>query len=105
MKSNVTAFIDSHDIGKIPGIGFKMSQKIRNHILSRPANYNDGLIYGETKETISVGDVRLHPGMGPELLEKLLGGPGAERGIGGKVWNLINGVDDTEVRELKKIPT
>jgi len=43
--------------------------------------------------------------MGPELLEKILGGPGAERGIGGKAWGLINGIDDTEVQQAKKVPT
>ncbi|KAI9734703.1 MAG: hypothetical protein M1818_006690 [Claussenomyces sp. TS43310] len=105
LVSNVSMFIDAHDIGKIPGIGFKMSQKIRSHILSRPAVYEEGLIYGATKDPVIVLDVRTYPGMGPELLERLLGGPGAERGIGGKSWGLINGVDDTEVRDAKKIPS
>ena len=98
-------FIDSHDIGKIPGIGFKMSQKIRSHVLSRPAQFEEGLVYGGTKETITVGNIRRYPGMGPELLEKLLGGPGSERGIGFKVWGLINGIDDSEVRRVKKVPS
>lgn len=104
-ESNVTLFLDSHDIGKIPGIGFKMSHKIRNHVLSRPAEFDEGLIYGGTKESITVQDVRLFPGMGPELLESILGGPGTERGIGGKAWNLINGIDDTEVQQMKRVPT
>lgn len=103
--SNVTLFIDSHDIGKIPGIGFKMSRKIRSHVLSRPAQFEEGLVYGGTKETITVGNIRRYPGMGPELLEKLLGGPGSERGIGFKVWGLINGIDDSEVRRVKKVPS
>ncbi|KAE9375466.1 DNA/RNA polymerase [Stipitochalara longipes BDJ] len=105
VESNVTTFVDGHDIGKIPGIGFKMSQKIRNHVLSRPAEFDEGLIYGGIKESVTVRDVRLYPGMGPELLEKILGGPGAERGIGGKSWGLINGVDHTEVQQAKKVPT
>jgi DNA polymerase iota len=105
LESNVTTFIDGHDIGKIPGIGFKMSQRIRNHVLSRPAEFDTGIIYGGTKESVTVRDVRLFPGMGPELLEKILGGPGAERGIGGKAWGLINGIDDTEVQQAKKVPT
>lgn len=29
LESNVTRFIDSHEIGKIPGIGFKMAQRSR----------------------------------------------------------------------------
>lgn len=104
-ENNVTSFIDSHDIGKIPGIGFKMSHKIRSHVLSRPAEFDDGLMYGVTKESVTVGDVRRFPGMGSELLEKLLGGPGAEKGIGAKAWGLINGVDNTEVRPVKKVPS
>ncbi|KAI9055865.1 hypothetical protein LZ554_000803 [Drepanopeziza brunnea f. sp. 'monogermtubi'] len=104
-ESNVTRFIDSHDIGKIPGIGFKMAQRIRNHLLSRPAEFEAGLIYGGTKESVTVRDARLFSGMGPELLEKILGGPGAERGIGGKAWGLINGIDDTEVQKAKNVPT
>jgi DNA polymerase iota len=105
VESNVTKFIDGHDIGKIPGIGFKMSQKIRNHVLSRSAEFDQGLIYGGTKESVFARDIRLFPGMGPELLGHILGGPGAERGIGGKAWGLINGIDDTEVQQTKKVPT
>jgi DNA polymerase iota len=103
--SNVTMFVDSHDIGKIPGIGFKMSQKIRSHVLSRPAQFEKNLIYGGTKESITVGEVRRYPGMGPQLLEKLIGGPGSERGIASKTWGLINGIDDSEVRKIKKVPS
>lgn len=43
--------------------------------------------------------------MGPELLESILGGPGSERGIGGKAWNLLNGIDDSEVQQARKVPT
>src|SRR5258707_1174926 len=58
-----------------------------------------------TFESVKVHDVRLYQGMGSELLEKLLGGVGAERGIGGKVWTLINGIDDSEVKEARKLPS
>ncbi|QSZ33355.1 hypothetical protein DSL72_002943 [Monilinia vaccinii-corymbosi] len=104
LQSNVTTFIDGHDIGKIPGIGVKMSERIRNHVLSRPANLESGLIYGGTKESVTVRDVRLFPGIGPDTLERLLGGPGAERGIGGKAWALIHGRDDTDVKDARKVP-
>lgn len=104
-QSNVSLFLDSHDIAKLPGIGFKMAQRIRNHLLSRPAEFEVGLIYGATKESVTVRDVRLFRGMGPELLEKILGGPGTERGIGGKAWNIINGIDDTEVQQARKVPS
>ncbi|KAF7873914.1 hypothetical protein EAF04_002586 [Stromatinia cepivora] len=105
LQSNVTTFIDSHDIGKIPGIGFKMSQRIRNHVLSRPADFESGLIYGGTKESVTVRNVRLFAGIGPDTLENILGGSGAERGIGGKAWGLINGRDDTDVKDARKVPS
>ena len=105
ISNNVARFMDDHDIGKVPGIGFKMSQKIRNHILSRPAQIDDGLIYGGTKESVNVHDVRMYPGMCAELLEQILGGPGSEKGIGGKAWGLINGEDDKEVKEVRKVPS
>jgi DNA polymerase iota len=104
-QSSITRFLDDHDIGKIPGVGFKMAQCIRNHILSRPAEFDKGLIYGGTLEDIVVRDVRLFQGMGPGLLEHILGGPGSEKGIGGKIWGLINGIDPIEVQQMKKVPT
>ncbi|KAH8811733.1 hypothetical protein F5884DRAFT_287134 [Xylogone sp. PMI_703] len=103
--SNVITFLDKHDVGKIPGIGFKMAQRLRNYILSRPPDADTGSIYGGLSETVSVRDVRLFPGMGPEKLEEVLGGPGAERGIGGKVWELIHGIDNTEVKDASNVPS
>lgn len=103
-ESNVTRFLDSHDIGRIPGIGFKSAQKIRDFVLGRPAAFNAGLVYGGTKENVTVKDVRLFPSMGDDLLEKLLGGSGAPKGIGIKVWGLINGVDPTEVSKAREVP-
>ena len=102
--TNVTRFIDSHDIGKIPGIGFKLAQKIRNYVLGKAARFDDGLVYGGTLENVKAGDVRLHPEIGPETLESILGGYGSPKDIGSKIWSLINGVDDTEVGVARSIP-
>jgi DNA polymerase iota len=102
---NVTLFMDSHEIGRIPGIGFKIAQKLRAHILQRPADFDAGLVYGGTKENVVVRDVRLHPGMGPETLERLLGGTGAPHGIGARVWDLLNGCDGMEVGRAKEVPS
>ncbi|KAA6414581.1 MAG: hypothetical protein FRX48_01331 [Lasallia pustulata] len=102
-ESNVTTFIDAHDIGKIPGIGFKLAQKIRHHVLGREATFHAGLVYS-IKENVTVKDVRLYPGMSGELLENLLGGPGFPKGIGAKIWSLIHGVDNTEVGKARKVP-
>lgn len=98
-------FMDAHDIGKVPGIGFKLAQKIRAYILGREPAFENGLVYGGTKENVTVRDVRLHPSMGPEKLEEILGGPGSQKGIGGSIWSLLNGYDDTEVRRAKLIPS
>jgi DNA polymerase iota len=105
MSDNVTLFMDDHEIGKIPGIGFKISQKLRAHVLERPADFNTGLVYGATKEKVYVRDVRQYPGMGPEALERLLGGSGAPQGVGARVWDLFNGCDRTEVGFAREVPT
>ncbi|KEF57558.1 uncharacterized protein A1O9_05476 [Exophiala aquamarina CBS 119918] len=105
VDSNVTQFLDDHDIGKIPGIGFKLAHKIRSHVLGRAPDFDQGFVYGGTKESVSVRDVRSHAGMGPELLEAILGGPGSSKGIGGKVWDLIHGIDDSEVGKTKRVPS
>lgn len=102
--STITNFMDAHDIGKVPGIGFKLAQKIRGRVLGRPAAFDENLVYGGTKEAVSVGDVRKFPGMCPELLEETLGGYGAPRGIGGRVFGLLQGIDDTEVKKAQRVP-
>lgn len=102
---NATAFIDGHEIGKIPGVGCKIAQKLREHVLQRPAEIDSGLIYGGTKEKVTVRDVRTHPTINPEMLDRLLGGPGSHRGTGVKVWQLIHAVDDTEVGQAKEVPS
>lgn len=102
---NVTTFIDEHEIGKIPGIGFKTAQKLRVLVLQRPADFDTGLVYGGTKESVYVANVRNTPGLGPEELERLLGGSGAPQGIGARVWDLINGCDDSPVGQARDVPT
>jgi len=103
--SNVTIFMDSHEVGKIPGIGFKLSQRLREVVLSRSASFDTGLVYGATKEHVTVADVRNHPDVNSDMLEKLLSGPGSPHGIGHKVWCLLHGVDDTEVGQAKSVPS
>lgn len=101
---NVTTFMDEHEVGKIPGIGFKLARKLRAHVLGRPPNFDDGLVYGGTKEAISVSDIRKHAGMSAEQLERILGGPGVPHGIGTKIWGLLNGDDPTEVGLVREVP-
>jgi DNA polymerase iota len=103
-ETNVFRFISDHDIGGLPGIGFSLSQKLRSHVLHRAASSEDGLIYGRSKEKMTVRDMRESPNMSPQLLDKILGGPGAQQGIGGKIWGLLSGVDDTEVAQARNVP-
>lgn len=102
--SNVTKFMDDHEIGKVPGIGFKLAQKLREFILQRPPEFDPGLIYGATKERVTVDELRNHPDVNPEMLEELLSGPGSPHGIGYKIWCLLHGVDDTEVSSARAVP-
>ncbi|KAL5459218.1 hypothetical protein PMIN06_002885 [Paraphaeosphaeria minitans] len=104
-QDNVTSFIDSHEIGKIPGIGFKTALKLRALVLQRPAEFDQGLVYGGTKEKVLVGDVRKVPDIGPEALEQILGGAGAPHGIGAKTYGLLLGIDDSEVGQARDVPT
>ncbi|KAF2655512.1 DNA/RNA polymerase [Lophiostoma macrostomum CBS 122681] len=101
---NATLFVDDHEVGKIPGIGFKLAQKLRAHVLQRPAEFDDGLVYGGTKEKVLVRDVRTFPGMSAETLEQVLGGTGVPHGIGARVWGLLNAYDDTAISQARDVP-
>lgn len=103
-ESNVTRFLDAYEIGKVPGIGFKLAHKLRAHILGREPN-SDSYHAVAADDKVTVRQVRLFPGMGPPLLEKILGRPGSPRDIGVKVWGLINGVDSSEVSKARATPT
>ena len=94
-ESNVISFLDSHEIQKIPGIGSRLAQKLRAKVTGQDT--------GNGKATVR--DVRLHPNMGPPLLEKTLGGPGAAKGIGQRIWGVLHGVDNTEVMEGRDLPS
>jgi len=104
LPSNVTKFVDSHEIGRIPGIGFKMAQKLREHYLQRPVPAQDMQDMVYVKEKVTVHQVRTMPEMSAALLDKLLGGPGWPADIGYKAWALMHGVDDTEVEYVREIP-
>ncbi|KAI0137410.1 hypothetical protein BJ170DRAFT_678257 [Xylariales sp. AK1849] len=100
---DVQDFMDILPIRKIPGMGFKISHLVENHVLSRTAEaipHDD-----EHSATIRTREVLTHPDMSSEMLERILGGPGTERGIGLKVWHLLHGLDNTEVKEASDVPT
>ncbi|KAF3481356.1 DNA polymerase iota [Arthroderma uncinatum] len=102
--SYIIQFMDSHEIGKVPGIGFKIASLIRAAVLGRE---NDLELYRElrTCDQVTVGDVRTFPGMGPLMLDKILSGGGWPKDIGTRIWGLINGVDHSEVAAARATPT
>lgn len=102
--SNAMTFIGDHELGKIPGIGFKLAQKIREFVLNRPADFDHGLVYGGTKEHVTVEMARSCPEINPEMLEQLLAGPGSQHGIGQKIWCLLHAIDDSEVSQMRTVP-
>lgn len=97
--SNVSQFLDSHEIRKIPGIGSRIAQKLKSYIQGQET------VDEKIDEKITVQDVRQFPGMGPPLLEKILGGPGSPKGIGIRMWSILHGVDNSEVLEGRDVPT
>ncbi|KAF6816848.1 DNA polymerase [Colletotrichum sojae] len=95
-------FMDAHSIRKVPGIGFKISRLLESRYLSTQPGPDEA-----DRETspLKVRDVRIHDETAPDSLEKLLGGPGAERGVGERVWGLLHGVENTEVKDASDIPS
>lgn len=102
-EGNVVPFMDRHEIGAVPGIGFKLAQKLREYVLNQAAEY-DPLVFGKPKESISSGDLRTYPKISADLLERILAGPGSPRGIGSKVLELINGIDTSDVAPARNVP-
>lgn len=99
----VQNFMDGHKLRQIPGIGSRIAQLIQDHVLStNTAGTSHDLEIGAK---VTVGQVRLHPSMSADLLERILDRPGAERGSGEKVWNLLHGVDASDVKEASDVPT
>ncbi|KYK55728.1 impB/mucB/samB family protein [Drechmeria coniospora] len=100
-EEDAVAFMDGHMTRKVPGLGFKTCMLLESHILGRDVEADSHSF----ESCVTVGEVRQHPTMSPSFLETLLGGPGAERGIGARVWGLLHGVDGTEVKEASDIPS
>lgn len=101
-EEDVLAFVDAHNLRKIPGIGNRTTSILEAHVLAAEPDP----AFRSFEAAVSVGSVRTHPDMSAPLLEKLLGGrPGTERGIGDKVWRLLHGVDDGAVKAASDIPS
>ncbi|KAL2255709.1 hypothetical protein VTK26DRAFT_2833 [Humicola hyalothermophila] len=98
---DVLAFVDAHKLRKIPGIGPRTARVLESFVLGRDLDPN---VY-TTECLTTAGQVRTHPGISAPSLERLLSAPGLERGLGRKVWALLHGVDDTDVKPAADVPT
>ncbi|KAI2473389.1 DNA/RNA polymerase [Annulohypoxylon bovei var. microspora] len=102
-EDDIQDFMDGHKLRQIPGIGSRIAQLIQDHVLSTKTVANSHDL--EIGAKVTVREVRQHPGMSADLLERILDRPGAERGSGEKVWNLLHGADTSEVKEARDVPT
>jgi DNA polymerase iota len=100
-QEEILSFMDGHKLRKVPGIGSKITRVLEGFVLGKEMDLDMHSMECFT----TVGQVRTHPGISPSALEKLLSGPGSERGLGNKVWALLHGVDDTEVKPARDVPT
>lgn len=98
----VADFMDAHSVRKVPGIGFKMSRVLESRFLSAPLGPDDA---DRENSPLKVQNVRVHADTTPDTLEKLLGGAGSERGVGERVWGLLHGVDETDIKDASDIPS
>ncbi|PSR93647.1 hypothetical protein BD289DRAFT_459598 [Coniella lustricola] len=96
------SFLDPHGLRKVPGIGGKIAHALESFYLGRHADtdtYTNG-------SAVTVADFRRRPDVSAALLERLLGARiGSERGVGDKIWALLHGVDDAEVKAASNVPT
>lgn len=99
---DVLHFMDSIGLRNVPGIGSKTSHSLETFVLGSDANEGGS----RNRSPVSVRQLRCHPDVSPSVIEKLLGSrPGSERGIGDKIWALLHGIDDTEVKMASDVPT
>ncbi|KAI8670888.1 UmuC domain-containing protein [Fusarium keratoplasticum] len=103
-QDEAIAFLDDHKLRKIPGLGFKTVEVLGGHV---GADMSEAISeMPELRDVpVTVGQVRLHPNISPGTIETLLMGPGAERGVGSRIWGLLHGVDPTEVKEASDMPS
>ncbi|KAL8381035.1 hypothetical protein RB595_005363 [Gaeumannomyces hyphopodioides] len=117
-QEDLSSFLDPYRLRSVPGIGGRMVSVLESHVFrSREASSreagggrHDAAAHpkkenGDNEEPLTVGQLRTYPGMGPELIEKLLRPSGMEKGIGEKTWALLHGQDFSEVKEASDIPT
>jgi DNA polymerase iota len=98
---DIISFVDGHKLRTIAGMGSKITHLLESHVMSKEIETDSGPF----DSLVTAREARLHPTVSPSFLETLLGGPGAERGIGSRVWGFLHGVDPTEVKEANDVPS
>lgn len=103
-EDSVITFMDNLPLRKIPGLGWRTVNLLESHVIPQRHETTEG---EETsgQSAVTARQIRLHPDVTPGKLESLLIGPGAEKGVGSRVWGLLHGVDPTEVRTASDVPT
>ncbi|CAJ2511010.1 Uu.00g066350.m01.CDS01 [Anthostomella pinea] len=100
----VQDFMDSHTLRKVPGIGSRIAHLVQEHMEAFPSAATPDASAKEGDPTVRT--IRQYSSLTPELLEQILTRrPGAERGSGEKLWNLLHGVDLSEVKQATDVPT
>ena len=95
-------FMDAHPIGRIPGIGPRLSQKLRQYISAGPTESWVDRFQDKLNRDLTVLDLRTS--LNPARLEKILAGPGFAHGIGLRVWDLLHGIDHDAVNFFRRLP-
>lgn len=98
---DVIAFMDTHLLRHVPGVGFKMAQLIETAVTGVATDADSHTF----QSVVTVQTARLHPAISAASLETLLAGPGAERGVGARIWGLLHGVDATQVKAGTEVPS
>ncbi|KAF2745857.1 DNA/RNA polymerase [Sporormia fimetaria CBS 119925] len=102
---NVTSLMDHFEVGKVPGIGCKITQKIRDFLQQKQLQENESSLDSSAEpQPLLVGTVRNHPSINIEALTQLLSGPGTRHDTPTRVWQFLNGCDTTEVGGARDVP-
>lgn len=102
-EEDIVAFMDGHKLRNVPGIGFKAASLLESHVTRQ--KFDHGIDSHSFEGSISVAQARTCSSVTPALLETLLGGPGAEKGVGSRIWGLLHGVDTSEVKKPNNVPS
>ncbi|KAK3387228.1 putative DNA polymerase iota [Podospora didyma] len=101
---DVFSFMDGHGLRKVPGIGAKITHALENYISGSGRGAVTDFVNPHSMESssLTINKVRTQPNISPAVLEKLVGA--SEKGLGYKVWGLLHGVDESEVKPARDVP-